>query len=98
MRAAFCKEKRNLWDNTWCIGFTMRLICAILRASTVGLATRCLWLLTNEHKMGNDMIASNYEGTAPTGQTSAQGIPIPCSTLVVGAVPFFVRARLLHEH
>ena len=96
MRAAFCKEKLNLWDNTWCIGFTVRPICAILRASTVGLATRCLWLLTNEHQMGNDMIASNYEGTAPTGQTSAQGIPIPGSPLVVGAVLFFSFARGCH--
>ena len=40
MLAAFCKEKRNLWGNTWCIGFTVRPICAILRSSTVGLATR----------------------------------------------------------
>lgn len=42
-----------------------------------------------EQQIGNDMTASNYEGTAPTGQTSAQGIPIPGSTLVVGAMPFF---------
>jgi hypothetical protein len=47
MLTAFCKEKRNLLVNTWCIGFTMRQIRAILRASTVGLATRCLWPLTN---------------------------------------------------
>ena len=50
-----------------------------------------------EQRIGNDMTASNYEGTAPTGQTSAQGIPIPGSTLVVGAVPFFIwRKRHVH--
>ena len=59
-----------------------------VRGLTAGLATREIWPLTNERKMGKDMIASNYEGTAPTGQTSAQGIPIPGSPLVVGAVPF----------
>ena len=78
------------------ITFSLSRNHAILRASTVGLATREIWPLTNERKMGKDMIASNYEGTAPTGQTSAQGIPIPGSPLVVGAVPFFSFARGCH--
>lgn len=89
MLTAFCKEKRNLWVNTWGICFTMLPICAILTSVNGWAGHQVFVAVDTEQQIGNDMTASNYEGTAPTGQTSAQGIPIPGSTLVVGGVPFF---------